>query len=109
MATQETSTTRRRKDRNDKPARAGEALGLALVMWLVPLALFSYVAFKVAVATGLQIPEWLANFDFRTAAIITAVVFLVVAAVLVLVPALSPRRQRRAGPWDNKTSPGHTP
>lgn len=99
----------RSSDRSDRSMRGGEQVALSLVMWLVPLSLFSYVAIKIALATGAQVPEWLVTFDFRRAAILLAIAFLVIASSLVLVPVLFPRKARRAGPWDAKESQDQIP
>lgn len=90
-------------------ARGGEQIAMLIILWLVPVALFAYVAIKVAIGTDMM-PDWVLNFDFRRAAILVAIAFLVLAASLVLVPVVFPRKStRRAGPWDNKTSPGQLP
>lgn len=88
--------------------RGGEQVALLVIMWLVPVALFAYVSLTVALATGM-VPDYLMTFDFKRAAILVAIVFLMIAALLILVPVVSPKKAHRAGPWDPKTTPGQLP
>lgn len=110
MAIQKAPANKRASRTSDREgARGGEQVAMLVIMWLVPVALFAFVAIKIAIGTG-TMPEAVMEFDFRKAAILVAIAFLVLAASLVLVPVVFPRKNnRRAGPWDNKTSPGQLP
>jgi hypothetical protein len=109
MANQKAATSKRATRSERETARSGEQIAMVVIMWLVPVALFAYVAIKVAIGTGIM-PDAVMDFDFRKAAILVAIAFLVLAASLVLIPVVFPRKNaRRAGPWDNKTSPGQLP
>ncbi len=110
MANQKAVTSKRAARTQDREgARSGEQIAMIVIMWLVPVSLFAYVAIKVAIGTGIM-PDAVMEFDFQKAAILVAIAFLVLAASLVLIPVVFPRKStRRAGPWDNKTSPGQLP
>lgn len=109
MANQKAVTSKRQARTEQEGSRSGEQIALVVIMWLVPVALFAYVAIKIAIGTGIM-PDAIMEFDFRRAAILVAIAFLVLAASLVLIPVVFPRKSaRRAGPWDNKTSPGQLP